>query len=430
MSRQGRKLKIVGPRVLERSSGRRLRLAARCVALGLAVVCVLQWLPWDWTPLLPTALSPWVAACSLLATRTLSVAVLLGLPVLVLAILRRRWFCRYACPTGLLVECAGWVRRSGAPPATRVPHVGHWVAVVTLAGAALGYPLLLWLDPLTLFTSFVGGCTGTTDRAARWLMAGLPLVLLLSLFWPGLWCLRLCPLGATQELLTLPKRWLRHRRDRATTAAAPHHGAWRLTRRVVLASGLGAGWAALVLKHRGSPAPRPLRPPGSAAEPRFTGLCLRCGNCARACPSKIIVPETAGQGLAGFLAPVVRFQNGYCLEDCRRCTQVCPSGAIRPLSLEEKRRAAIGLARVDMDVCLLGDEKECAICRNHCPYDAIKIVFSEADYVTTPVVDAAKCPGCGACEVACPTSPVKAIRVVPSIDFPAAPSRVVARVKD
>lgn len=399
------------PRVLERSSGRGLRMAGRWLALVLAVACVVGWLPWDWTSLVPTALSPWVAAASLLATRAVGVSVLLGLPVLALALIRRRWFCRYACPTGLLAECAGWARRSAAPPASRFPHVGHWIAVVTLAGACFGYPLLLWLDPLAIFTGFVGGWAGTTERAARWLMAALPAILLLSLFWPGLWCLRLCPLGATQELLSLPKRWLRHRGDKPTSDAH-RHGTWRLTRRVVLASGLGAIWGALTIKRRGSPSPRPLRPPGAVAESRFTGLCLRCSNCARACPSQIIVPETSGPGFAGFLAPVVRFQNTYCLEDCRRCTLVCPSGAIAPLSLEDKRRTSIGLARVDMEICLLADEKECALCRNRCPYEAIKIVFNEDTYLSTPVVDPAKCPGCGACEVACPTSPVKAIRVV------------------
>ena len=146
-------------------------------------------------------------------------------------------------------------------------------------------------------------------------------------------------------LLSLPKRWLRpSRRSRRQSDKRRPSRHVASDARVVLASGLGAVWGTNDPAARLA-VPRRLRPPGSVAESRFTGLCLRCGNCAQACPSKIIVPETGGQGLAGFLAPVVRFQDSYCLEDCRRCTQVCPSGAIAPLSLEDKRRASIGLAR-------------------------------------------------------------------------------------
>jgi ferredoxin-type protein NapF len=154
-----------------------------------------------------------------------------------------------------------------------------------------------------------------------------------------------------------------------------------------------------------------VRPPGAREEPGFLGVCIRCGNCVRACPARIIEPDLAPRGIAGLLAPVLHFRDDYCREDCTRCMDVCPSGALARLSLQQKRLRPLGLARVDMRVCLLSDDQECAICRNRCPYEAIAIAFSEADYSVTPQIDSQKCPGCGACEAACPTSPVKAIVV-------------------
>ncbi len=68
---------------------------------------------------------------------------------------------------------------------------------------------------------------------------------------------------------------------------------------------------------------------------------------------------------------------------------------------------------VDMEICLLGDDRDCSICRNRCPYEAISLIFSEIDYTLTPQIDLDRCPGCGACQLACPTSPEKAIVVQP-----------------
>ena len=82
--------------------------------------------------------------------------------------------------------------------------------------------------------------------------------------------------------------------------------------------------------------------------------------------------------------------------------------------MKDKLAARIGLARVDMDVCLLAEDRECSACRNSCPFEAITYVWSEIEYTSTPNIDPSKCPGCGACEVACPTTPTKAIVVFPS----------------
>jgi len=167
-------------------------------------------------------------------------------------------------------------------------------------------------------------------------------------------------------------------------------------------AGLGAGWGAVVLNPSSGNRSKPLRPPGSVDEQRFAGLCIRCGNCIRACPTGIIRPDLGSQGIAGFLAPVVRFQDGYCREDCHACTQVCPSGAITRLSLDQKQHTPLGVAKVDFSICLLAEDRECDICARVCPYEAIDIRWSEEEYLAVPHVDHEKCPGCGACEAGCP----------------------------
>ena len=43
-------------------------------------------------------------------------------------------------------------------------------------------------------------------------------------------------------------------------------------------------------------------------------------------------------GLEGLWTPVLRSRLGYCDYACHACGQVCPSGAIPPLALSEKKR--------------------------------------------------------------------------------------------
>jgi ferredoxin-type protein NapF len=319
--------------------------------------------------------------------------------------------------------------------------MGRWIALATLAGACLGYPLVLWLDPLALFSGSFGLRSSAAGSAGWLALAGLAGILVSNVFWPRAWCRRICPLGATQELLVLPLQILKpsfQRRQPITSRSSPtkaegsqhappltpgatiadgpmtnraYVGTRGLPRRSLLSLGADAVATAVGFRLAIIPwsqpeqARRAIRPPGAAGRGQFSWLCVRCGNCVRSCPEQIIHPDDRPGELIGLLAPVIRFDTRYCRETCRRCTEVCPSGAIRPLSLDQKRRTPIGLARVDMTWCLLAPEngeRECGICQRACPYGAIEFEFDYATYVSTPRVAAALCTGCGACEVACP----------------------------
>jgi ferredoxin-type protein NapF len=399
---------------------RRFRLAVRCCFLALATLLLLPILPWSWTSTAVPAVTPFVLLCSTVAARALSVSALIGLPVLAVALFRRRWFCRYMCPVGLISETVSRLSPCPGRSFGRIAGIGRWIALITLAGAALGYPLLLWLDPMAMFSGFFG-LWHSPLSAAGWIAScGLLGVVVLNFFWPHLWCTRLCPSGATQELLADARPLFRSRK--APGQPPPEGNALPVARRSFLAMGAGAAWALLALNRSPAAESRPVRPPGAADEERFAGLCIRCGNCMRACPTGVIQPDLGRGGVAGFLAPVVRFDHDYCLENCHECTRVCPSGAISRLSLEEKMATPIGLAMVDPSICLRSGGQECHVCVNKCPYAALEMApvdeANDADPSSPllPRVDPERCPGCGCCEAACVTSPRKAITVEPRDD--------------
>jgi ferredoxin len=359
-------------------------------------------------------LSPFTAICSSVALRAVGVGAAIGFAFAAIALVRHRWFCRYACPMGLLLEGIAHIGFRKTSWWALFPQIGMCAGLLTLAGAIIGYPLLLWMDPLAIFSSFWSIRIATSVNAGILSAVLLIIIALLSVGFGLFWCARICPLGGTQELLTAASSlWKgRSREKEAKDSGAPASMA-SVARRafIVTAAGTGMGFLARKIgSARGENAP--LRPPGAVGEDQFAGLCLRCGNCVRACPSAIIHPDTGIAGFAGLLAPLVQYRHKYCLQDCCACTQVCPSGAIQKLSLGEKRQYVIGEALVDGSLCLVTlDRKDCDACVRACPFDAVKIHWDEERYIAYPLISTDKCNGCGACEVVCPTVDIKAIRV-------------------
>ena len=97
----------------------------------------------------------------------------------------------------------------------------------------------------------------------------------------------------------------------------------------------------------------------------------------------------------------IDLSENFCTFDCHKCGDVCPSGAIRRLSLSDKRRTQTGLAGVDESKCV-----KCGLCVMKCPKHAVK----KERFEDFPSFDSDLCIGCGACKIACP---VGAITVQP-----------------
>jgi len=390
--------------------GKRLWWFVRFACLLAAVLCLLPLSNQDAILAFVPALSPLVAVTSILTLKTIRPLVALGLVTGLAALVRHRWFCRWVCPMGLCLDGASFLGRRLRRKARQPASIGRWLFALTLGGAILGCPLFLWSDPLALFA----GLFILTEQhqplvGGVWFLVVASL-LILSLLWPQIWCRGLCPLGAFQDLLSTMIRSGRSILRSATDVPDRVRSGHPVTRRTMLGLALGAASAG-VLRLSGRATAEPLRPPGAVDESTFKWLCSRCGNCVRSCPYGIINRETGEYGLASILTPVLTFDKDYCREDCVRCTRVCPSGALAGVDLKNKPDVHIGLAQVDMSICLLGEDRECSACMRWCPYSAIRYVFSEANYTLVPMIDAGRCNGCGACETACPTSPHKAIRV-------------------
>src|SRR5579863_47242 len=118
-----------------------------------AVVLVWPVVPWAIAPRSFVQASPFVALASSIATRSISLGIVFALVVAVASSFKKRWFCLYLCPTGFLLENASHMGLRKSRWWSKVPPVGKYVAILTLVSAVAGYPVLLWMDPLCIFSS-------------------------------------------------------------------------------------------------------------------------------------------------------------------------------------------------------------------------------------------------------------------------------------
>jgi polyferredoxin len=156
----------------------------------------------------------------------------------------------------------------------------------------------------------------------------------------------------------------------------------------------------------------PLTPPGSGSAKNMQQRCTACQLCVSKCPNDVLRPSTDLQTL---MQPTMSYERGYCRPECNRCSEVCPTGAIRPISLDVKSSTQIGHAVWVGKNCLpVTEGVECGNCARHCPVGAITMVPLDPNddlSHSIPAVDETRCIGCGACEHLCPTRPFSAIYV-------------------
>ncbi|MBC7254777.1 MAG: 4Fe-4S binding protein [Chloroflexi bacterium] len=293
--------------------------------------------------------------------------------VLLLNLWAPRAWCRYFCPLGglyALVSKVSWLKRKVSP------------ACVRCGACERGCPMGT-VDSTRAYASDSGECTLCLDCAVE------------------------CPKGA-----------ISFGGDVRPSLGWPYDPSRRQALGTFAAS-IG-GMALLKIGARGNhPHPYRLRPPG-AEEKTLLSRCIRCGACLRACPSHGLQPALAEAGLEGIWTPILVPRLGPCEYSCHTCGQVCPTGAIPRLPLEEKRLTPIGKAYIDPALCIAWSGRgPCIVCEEMCPLPQKAITLVELPAgpaeqpitIQAPVVNHERCIGCGLCEFKCPVQGEAAIRV-------------------
>ena len=137
--------------------------------------------------------------------------------------------------------------------------------------------------------------------------------------------------------------------------------------------------------------PAVIRPPGSLPEEAFLQRCIKCGQCMRVCPTNVIHPAALQAGMEGIWTPMLNFRMGTsgCQHGCIACGNLCPTAAIRPISIGERLGKGdfeargpirIGMAFVDRGRCLpWAMDRPCIVCQENCPVSP-KAIFTRIEF--------------------------------------------------
>jgi ferredoxin len=113
----------------------------------------------------------------------------------------------------------------------------------------------------------------------------------------------------------------------------------------------------------------------------------------RVCPTNVLQPAGLDKGIEALWTPVLnnRMGSSECQLNCTACAYICPTAAIRPISLEEKLGKAefaskgpikLGTAFFDRNRCLpWAMNKPCLVCQENCPVSP-KAIWTQTVYET------------------------------------------------
>ena len=126
----------------------------------------------------------------------------------------------------------------------------------------------------------------------------------------------------------------------------------------------------------------------------------------------------------------MNFNIAHCQLKCTLCSEVCPTGAIRKITVDEKLGKGefveqgpivLGTAFFDMGRCLPhAMDIPCVVCEEVCPVspkaiqthdEEVKTSFNEMVVLNKPFIVPDLCIGCGICQAECPVRDDRAVYV-------------------
>ena len=367
--------------------------------------------------------------------------------VLLSAVLFGRFYCSVVCPFGILQDVIGFFSRrksKSEPDRAKTRYLIAGVVFALFFSGAAG--TAGWLDPYSNF-----GRVAAFFKNQAFYAGGIvfSVITILALWKKRFFCTTLCPVGAVLGLCAKVGPFKLRFSDKCVKCgkcasvcpcgcADPKNGTLDnercvrclncvavcpmnavtvgregksvgvdLSRRGFLTGGLaaaagvaaGAALAPVLSEQAKEGEKTPVCPPGALSVDDFAAKCTNCLACVSACKGGVLRPRGSG-----YATVHLEYGENRCLYSCSTCNNICPTGALTPLSLAEKQRRRIGLASFDKDKCV-----GCGMCLSECPRGAVLFREEGGDHFVT--VDPLSCIGCGACVAVCP---VKAIGIRPA----------------
>jgi ferredoxin len=101
----------------------------------------------------------------------------------------------------------------------------------------------------------------------------------------------------------------------------------------------------------------------------------------RVCPTNVIQPAAWQAGAEGLWTPMLNFRIGSsgCQHNCVACSHVCPTAALRPMSVDERMGKGAFTQSGSIRIVPWAMDIPCIVCQENCPVSP-KAIFTRTEF--------------------------------------------------